>query len=167
MKRTFIIFSIFLTSQLLFAIPANLVPNFQHADRGIYTAGQPTTEGFELLASTGLRTVINVLPEKYCVRDEATVVRGKGMTYRSIPFDTSSFRKQTVEQFAEVLKAVKKPVLIHCSTGNHAGGIWFAYRILFENASLDQALAEARLIGMRPELEERLVGPVLEARREH
>ena len=166
MKRAFTFLAVLMISEFLFAIPANLVPNFQHADQGIFTAGQPTPEGFQLLASMGLRTVINVLPEKYCVRDEAATVRSNRMTYRSIPFDTFSFRKETVEQFADVLKRAKKPVLIHCSTGNHAGGIWFAYRILFDNAPLDQALSEARLIGMRPELEAKLVGPVLEARRE-
>ena len=166
MKRTLIILTVFLTSQVLFAIPANLVPNFHHADHGIYTSGQPTHEGFEVLASMGLQTVINVLPEKYCMRDESAIVRQSGMIYRSIPFDTSRFRKEPVEQFAEVLKKAKKPVLIHCSTGNHAGGMWFAYRILYEDAPFDQALAEARAIGMRPELEETIVAPVLQARRE-
>jgi uncharacterized protein (TIGR01244 family) len=166
MRHTFTIVLIFLAAQFIFALPANVVPNFQNPAAGIYTAGQPTGEGFDLLAAKGLRTVINVLPESYCVPDEPATVTGKGMTYRSVPFDTSNFRMETVEHFADVLKSAKKPVLIHCSTGNHAAGMWFAYRILFEDAALEQALTEARIIGLRPELEEKLVGPVLAARRE-
>jgi protein tyrosine phosphatase (PTP) superfamily phosphohydrolase (DUF442 family) len=71
-----------------------------------------------------------------------------------------------VERFAYVLETAKKPVLIHCSTGNHAAAVWFSYRMLYEDASLDQALVEARLIGLRPQLEETLIGSVLAARRD-
>ena len=165
MKNALVIAFIFVAS-LLLAIPANQVPNLQSPRQQIYTAGQPTDDGFELLATMGLQTVINVLPEKYCEPAEPATVTRNGMTYRSVPFRTTSFSKQTVEHFAHVLETAKKPVLIHCSTGNHAAGMWFAYRILIEDASLDEALMEARMIGLRPELEEMLVGPVLQARRE-
>lgn len=164
-KQALTVVIMLIALSLGFSLPANLVPNFQNPQQGIFTSGQPTTEGFELLAQQGLKTVINVLPEKYCIRDEADVVRQNGMTYRTVPFDTVHFRKETIEHFADIIKTANKPVLIHCSTGNHAGGVWFAYRVLYENAPVEVALQEARLIGLRPSLEETLVDSVLAARR--
>jgi uncharacterized protein (TIGR01244 family) len=157
MKRGIVLFCVFVFAEFLFAIPANLVPNLQSPRPEVYTSGQPTNEGFEQLANEGIRSVINVLPEKYCVKDEAQIVMANGMAYRAIPFNTSSFRKETVEQFADILRTIKKPVLIHCSTGNHVGGMWFSYRYLIENRKLEEALMEGRMIGLRPELEKDLV----------
>jgi uncharacterized protein (TIGR01244 family) len=157
MKRGIVLFWIFFTAGFLFAIPANLVPNLQSPRPEVYTSGQPSNEGFEQLANAGIVSVINVLPEKYCIKDEAQVVTASGMIYRTIPFNTSSFRKETIEQFADTLRKIKKPVLIHCSTGNHVGGMWFAYRYLIEDRPLEEALNEARIIGLRPGLEKNLV----------
>jgi uncharacterized protein (TIGR01244 family) len=162
MKQGLVLFCVFVFAQFLFAIPANVVPNLQSPRPEVYTSGQPTNEGFEQLADQGIKSVINVLPEKYCVRDEAQIVMANGMTYRTIPFNTSSFRKETVEQFADILRTVKKPVLIHCSTGNHVGGMWFSYLYLIENRKLEEALMEARMIGLRPKLEKDLVSWAVE-----
>ena len=78
----------------------------------------------------GIKTVINVLPERQCVRNEREVVMANNMVYRSIPFELSGFRRQTIDHFSKILEKAEKPVLIHCATGNHVGGLWFAYRIL-------------------------------------
>ena len=40
------------------------LPNLQTPRIDIYTAGQPTEEGFQKLASMGVKSVINVLPER-------------------------------------------------------------------------------------------------------
>jgi uncharacterized protein (TIGR01244 family) len=139
-----------------FAQTTDQVPNLQRAGFYIYTSGQPTEEGFIQLAAMGIKTVINVLPERQCVRNEQEIVVASGMVYRSIPFELKGFRKETIKHFAEILKKAEKPVLIHCSTGNHVGGLWFAYRILIDKYPFDQALKEGRKIGMKPDLENEL-----------
>jgi len=141
---------------LLFAQTPDQVPNLQRPAYDVYTSGQPTEEGFRQLAAKGIKTVINVLPEKQCVRNEQEMVLAAGMVYRSIPFELTGFRKETIRHFAEILEDAEKPVLIHCATGNHVGGLWFAYRILIDQYPLEQALIEGRKIGMRPELENEL-----------
>jgi len=133
------------------------IPKLWNPQEGIYTAGQPTEEGFQQLADMGIETVINVLPERYCEPDEAAMVTSRGMLYRTLPFSTTDFKKGTIQQFAAILEKAKKPVLIHCSTGNHAGGVWFCYRVLMEKAPVQEALTEARIIGMKPDLEKKLV----------
>jgi uncharacterized protein (TIGR01244 family) len=139
-----------------YAQSADQIPNLHRISFYVYTSGQPTEEGFRQLAAMGIKTVINVLPEKECLRNEQTNVTANNMVYRSVPFTLHNYRKQTIEYFAEVLKKAEKPVLIHCKTGNHVGGMWFAYRILEDDYPLEQALKESRKIGMTQELEDEL-----------
>lgn len=137
-----------------FSIPAEEVPNFQVARFEVFTSGQPTQEGFRLIADTGVKTVINVLPTEECIVNEESIVKANDMLYEHYPFETSGFKRETFEKFALLLAQVRKPVLVHCSTGNHVGGLWFGYRVLVDNAPLPLALKEARRIGMKPELED-------------
>lgn len=120
----------------------------------MFTSGQPTNVGYGQLAAIGVETVINVLPEKECQVGEASMVRTNNMAYFNHPFDPTDLKRKTVEEFAVVLNGVKRPVLIHCSNGNHVGGLWFAYRVLIEKASLVTGLKEARRIGIQPAMED-------------
>jgi uncharacterized protein (TIGR01244 family) len=153
MKSLTLLITILGTFIFVFGFTIDQIPNLQQTQVFVYTSGQPSEEGFRKLSAMGIKTVINVLPEKQCVPNEFEIVTANNMTYRSVPFHLSGFRKETIEQFAKVLKNAEKPVLIHCATGNHVGGLWFAYRLLEEDIPLAQALSEARKIGMRPDLE--------------
>jgi uncharacterized protein (TIGR01244 family) len=156
MKTWIVFFIAFSSVSLLLGQTRDAVPNLQRPAFYIYTSGQPTEEGFRQLAGMGIKTVINVLPERQCIQNEREMVITNGMVYRSIPFELRGFRKETIKYFAEILEKAEKPVLIHCATGNHVGGLWFAYRILIDNYPLEQALKEGRRIGMRPDLEDEL-----------
>lgn len=145
---------------LLIAFPILLaddnIPNLQQPSYKIFTSGQPTEEGFRLLDAMGFKTVVNVLPEPECLANEKQMVTSNNMVYRTFPFDLTAFKLATIHEFAALLKTVDKPVLIHCSTGNHVGGLWFAYRALIDKVPLPEALKEGRQIGMKPELEDAL-----------
>jgi uncharacterized protein (TIGR01244 family) len=154
MKYVFLFLIILGASALIFPQSIDQIPNLHQVQYDIYTSGQPTEEGFHQIAEMGIKTVINVLPEKECVRDEPMMVAMNDMFYRTVPFELSSYKMERIQRFAEILKNAEKPVLIHCSTGNHVGGMWFAYRAIEENAPLDQALKEGREIGMKRDLED-------------
>jgi uncharacterized protein (TIGR01244 family) len=156
MKNLFFVIMFLATFIFALAYPVDQIPNLQQVKVFVYTSGQPSEEGFQKLAAMGIKTVINVLPEKQCVPNEFEIVSANNMVYRSVPFHLSGFKKQTIEHFANVLEKAEKPVLIHCATGNHVGGLWFAYRLLEKDIPLEQALKEGRKIGMRPELENNL-----------
>ena len=132
------------------------IPNLQQPRYNIFTAGQPTEPGFKIIADTGVKTVINVLPEKECIINEKAAVTANGMTYHHFPFDPNEFSRDTFVAFGKLMQKVETPMLIHCSTGNHVGGLWFGYRVLVDKASLAVALREARTIGMTRELEDRM-----------
>lgn len=156
MKPILIVMILSIALTFFFADRANEVPNFQHPQYQIYTAGQPSPEDFQQIAAMGIRTVINVLPEQERIAQEKQVVTANNMVYVAFPFQTYGFETETIEQFADLLLTSEKPILIHCSTGNHVGGLWFAYRVLAQRTPLWLALKEGREIGMKPELEERL-----------
>lgn len=159
MKYVLALFFVLIAFAFTFA-DENL-PNLQQPSYKIYTAGQPTETGFQQAADMGVKTVINVLPEKDCIANEEQTVTSKKMTYHALPFSTTDFKMSTVRDFAVLIKSVEKPVLVHCSTGNHVGGLWFAYRVLMEKAPLPIALIEGRQIGMKPELEDALFAWVI------
>ncbi|MCI0614001.1 hypothetical protein L0244_13530, partial [bacterium] len=95
---------------------------------------------------------------------EANIVQNNKMEYHSFPFDPATIKLETVQKFGQLLQSQKKPVLIHCSTGNHVGGMWFAYRVLVERAPLAIALKEARLIGLKPQTEDAIFNWVVDER---
>lgn len=145
---------VFISSIFLCAASDDSIPNLYQPRYMIFTAGQPTLFGMKELSEMGVKTVINVLPERECIPGEDAMVRANQMEYYRLPFDPSGLTLQTIYEFEEKLRTADRPVLIHCSTGNHVGGLWFAYRVLVEKASLAQALKEGRKIGMKPAMEE-------------
>lgn len=153
MKNMMALIIILISFVCVFAFPGDL-PNLYQPRYQVFTAGQPTNVGYGQLAVMGVKTVINVLPENECIPGEPSMVIANNMVYYNLPFDPSGLNQETLEQFAVLLANAEKPVLIHCSTGNHVGGLWFAYRMLIENASLPTALKEGRRIGMQPAMED-------------
>ncbi|MCI0618346.1 hypothetical protein L0244_35665, partial [bacterium] len=75
------------------------LPNLLNPRIDIYTAGQPTEEGFQKLAAMGVKSVINVLPEKECMSGEANIVQNNKMEYHSFPFDPATIKLETVQKF--------------------------------------------------------------------
>ena len=129
------------------------LPNLYQPRDEIFTSGQPTSTGFNQLSDMGIRTVINVLPERDCIPGESGMVVSEGMKYYQVPFDPQGLNMESIHHFSHLLFTVDRPLLVHCSTGNHAGGMWMAYRVLIEHASPPQAIAEGRMIGMKPAME--------------
>ena len=152
MKTHLIFVIVIMNFVCVFALPNDL-PNLHQPRPEILTAGQPNNNGYAQLQAMGVATVINVLPEKECDPGEESMVIVNNMVYFKLPFDPENLQFESVQEFEKLVKYVEKPLLIHCSTGNHVGGLWLSYRVLIEKASILTALQEARIIGMQPEME--------------
>ncbi len=164
MRNIFVTAIIFISSIFLFGAGDDSIPNLYQPRYLVFTAGQPTLFGMRELSEMGVKTVVNVLPEKECIPGEAAMVNANQMEYYALPFDPSGLNVRTIYEFADLLSVVDKPILIHCSTGNHVGGLWFAYRVLVEEASLAQGLREGRKIGMKPAMEDAVFEFIITAR---
>jgi protein tyrosine phosphatase (PTP) superfamily phosphohydrolase (DUF442 family) len=67
----------------------------------------------------------------------------------SVPITPETFRRQDVEEIASVLREPERgPVLLHCASGNRAGGVWTVLRVM-EGRPYDEAEAEGRRIGLQ------------------
>jgi len=130
---------------------AKEIPNYlRPADGKVAYAGQPSEDGFQAVKDAGFKTVINLRPADEMSFDEKKVVEGLGMAYVNIPITTFSITEEKVGQLADLLgDPDAAPVLFHCGSSNRVGGMWYIYRVLFEEASEEEAMEEAVEYGLR------------------
>lgn len=117
---------------------------------GLYTAGQPAASDWAAIAARGIGTVVNLrTPGEMDGRDEAAEVRAAGMRYVAIPVAGAEGVNETnARRLGEVLRAVEGPVLVHCASGNRAGGLLALMAARDEGLPAEQALALGRAAGM-------------------
>lgn len=122
-----------------------------HAIGEIFLASQPKPEDFALLKKEGVRTVINVRhPTESKDFDEEKIVAAEGMRYVNIPFEGPAELTDSVfDSVRDHLKSAERPILLHCSSANRVGAVWLPYRVLDGGLSYDQALAEAKTVGLK------------------
>jgi len=124
-----------------------------------YLAGQPKEADIELLKEKQIQIVINLRGEDESLGfDEAKTVADAGIKYANPSF--SSPETMTDEKIGEIRKLLSdtnnQPMMLHCGSGNRVGAVWMIYRVLDEGWEYDQALKEARGIGLKsPGLEKR------------
>lgn len=124
----------------------------------IWLASQPSTEDFALARKSGFRTVINLRRESELPNfDEKQIVESQGLTYLHLPFGgTAELTEDIFDTARGYLKTAEQPILLHCASANRVGALWLPFRVLDQGISYEDALAEARTIGLRtPALEEK------------
>jgi uncharacterized protein (TIGR01244 family) len=122
-----------------------------HAPRaGLYTSGQPAAGDWQAIAARGVTTVVNLrTAEEMQGRDEAAEVRAAGMRYVSIPVaGAAGLTDQAADALAVALHAAPGPVLVHCHSGNRAGGLLAITAVRDERMPVEDALALGRAAGM-------------------
>lgn len=121
-----------------------------HTFQGVFLASQPAPEDFEQAKMGGVRTVINIRhPSEQGSFDEAAHVRGLGLNYENPAWNgPDELTDDIIEQQLELLRTAERPILFHCSSANRVGAIWLIYRALDGGLSNEQALAEAKVVGL-------------------
>ncbi len=129
-----------------------------HALGNFWTSDQPSAADLEVAKQKGIRTVINL---RHAAEqqdfDERAVVEKLGLRYTNLPWMKPE--ELTDEVFAEarrLLNTAERPILIHCSSANRVGAVWLPWRVLDGGLSVEDALAEAKTVGLKkPEFEQR------------
>jgi len=116
---------------------------------GISVAGQPDKAAFEVFASAGYTTVIDMRTAgEDRGLDEAAVVTDLGMTYVHMPIaglDAISF--ENARELDKLLNDIDGPALLHCGSANRVGAL-LALRESLGGASDEDALEYGRAGGM-------------------
>jgi protein tyrosine phosphatase (PTP) superfamily phosphohydrolase (DUF442 family) len=118
-------------------------------------ASQPSAADLAQAKSEhGIKTVLNLrMPEELGDFDEAAAVKELGLGYEHRPFSGPDTLDDAL--FGELVDLLddssKRPLFVHCKSANRVGAIWYAYRVLREGISEEQAMTEAKTIGLRKE----------------
>ena len=72
------------------------------------------------------------------------------MAYANPGFQGPDQLTDTVlDESLALLRDADRPLLMHCASANRTGAVWLAHRVLDGGLSVDQALIEARTVGLR------------------
>jgi tyrosine-protein phosphatase SIW14 len=128
------------------------ISNFQKLNDHVYRGAQPTELGFQSLAKLGVKIVVDLrLIGEHSQADEQRMVESNGMKYVSVPM--RGMHTPTDEQVSKVLALLDDttigPVFVHCKRGaDRTGAVIACYRVEHDHWKNDQALHEARSLGM-------------------
>lgn len=127
------------------------LPNFYKVNATLYRGGQPTEEGYKILASLGIKTVLNLRDSDERARAEEGDVLRAGMRYFNVPLDI--FGKPSDERVDSVLAIIRapenQPIFVHCKRGSDRTGVIIAcYRISQDGWTSEQAKDEAKRFGI-------------------
>lgn len=152
-----------LTGLVLSAAPARPAETFgilnaTFPEPGIMAAGQPTGEQIQLLAEEGYKTVIDLRPaEESRGFDEVNAAKQNGLAYLTVPVTPETLDQATIDGFLETLKKAERPALVHCSSSNRVGALYYAWLVLEKGVAPEEALTRAKAAGLRsPELTEKV-----------
>jgi len=122
-----------------------------HTLGGVFLASQPAKEDFKMAKAGGIKTVINLRQPDELDWNEKEFIEELGMNYHNVPFKLPG--ELTDEVFDEVRQLLttdeKKPILLHCSSANRVGAVWLAHRVLDGGLSYEDALGEAKTVGLK------------------
>jgi protein tyrosine phosphatase (PTP) superfamily phosphohydrolase (DUF442 family) len=111
------------------------------------TGGQPSEEHIQELAQAGFELVINLglLDPRYCLADEAGLVRSLGLEYHHIPVDCQAPTIEDLTQFFTVMQAGEgKRVFVHCAANYRVSSFVSLYGHAKLGWSSEQAAAHVR-----------------------
>ncbi len=128
-----------------------------HTMQGVFLASQPSAEDLAQAKMGGVRTVINMRHDKELKFDERNVVEGLELGYQNPAWNgPDELTDEIFAQYRTLLDQAERPILLHCGSGNRVGAVWLPWRVLNGGATVEEALAEAKTIGMRSPDYERL-----------
>lgn len=118
------------------------IRGFAALSEKLATAGQPSEKQIQEIAAQGFEVVINLglLDPRYCLKDEAALVRSLGLEYRHIPVDFKEPKSSDLELFFEAMEASKgKKLFVHCAANYRVSSFISLYGQARLGWSLDQA----------------------------
>jgi len=134
------------------------IRNFLRISTDFCTGGQPRPEHFAQLKAEGVRSVLSLRPPtEYRNDEEADAVKAAGMKFFNIPVVYSTPTNEQADEFLKITDdPANRPMFIHCTAAIRAGAFWMIRRIVRDHWNWDDALAEARKVGLvnAPHLED-------------
>ena len=120
-------------------IQSNEFQNLYRVSDEMYRSEQPSKEGFKVIDSIGIRTVLNLrnrVSDKYRARKSS-------VTLKRVKINSWQMSYQDIVDALEVIRDSEEPVLVHCLHGSdRTGAIVAAYRMVFQDWTKEAAINE-------------------------
>ncbi len=125
-----------------------------HRFGNIWMAGQFTPDDIAKLKEAGITTVVTLRTDGELTWDEKQLLEEAGIKYIAIPFrQPETLTDEVFDKVRDILKKSqqdeKQKLLLHCGSANRVGAVWAAFRALDQNVPLDEAIKEAKEVGLR------------------
>lgn len=115
-----------------------------------YIGSQPSQADLLELRGRGVRTVIDLrAPGEDRGLDEDTAVRAAGMTMLRIPVTPGPDRSSALLAALDALQTARKPLLVHCASGERAAAVWALHLALHHGRDVELALSAGEALGLR------------------
>ena len=137
------------------------LPNFSEATGTLYRGGQPTKNGFRILAKRGVNIVVDLRGSR---ESERKIVTRLGMQYVALPWRCFMPKDIVFAQFLTLVrKNPGKKIFVHCRMGDDRTAMMIAsYRMAEEGWSAERAEKEMERNGFSF-AHKRLICPTLDS----
>lgn len=135
-------------------IPAVELPGIADAVSpapGILSAGRLRPADIQRVRDAGVRQIIDLTPDGETPDfDEAAAVRAAGLAYANLPLrGPADLTLENVRTFDALLRAAKRPVLVHCASGNRVGAMAALRAAWLDNYSTEEAITVGKAWGLK------------------
>lgn len=135
------------------------ITNFTKVDAVIACGGATDTSALDGLKAEGFKTIVNFrLATEQGANIEENEAKAKtlGLNYVHIPLSGTAPDPKAADRFlATIADKNNQPAYIHCASASRVGAMWMIKRVVQDHWTIDKALDEAKLIGLKsPALEQ-------------
>lgn len=150
-KRTFAVMLALFLAWPAMAEPIEGIVNYYVYSDSLATGGEVDVKALAELKAQGFTQIIDLRNADEGVEAEQAAAQAAGLAWHHLPTGGELVDSARLQAFGEQLKNGK--TLVHCRSGNRVGMTWALYQ-LSQGVALEQALAEARAMGMKDGFEQ-------------
>ena len=115
---------------------------FYKISDSVYRSEQPSKKAFAQLEGKGFKTILNLRR----LKDDNRKARHTNLQLEHLRFKSKELSEENLIDALRIIKDAQKPILIHCWHGSdRTGAVIAAYRIIYQNWSKTEAIAELNL----------------------
>jgi protein tyrosine phosphatase (PTP) superfamily phosphohydrolase (DUF442 family) len=155
-----------LLAMALTAHAADRPENFVQWRDGLASSAQPKAEWLAGAGEQKYEVLVNLAPPQShgSLANEGGIVGAKGVKYVNIPVDFSRPTAEDFRFFSEVMKAsAGRNVFVHCQANFRASSFVFLYRVVHENAPVQETWAKLQSAWVPDRVWRRFVEETLKA----
>lgn len=118
---------------------------------GVLSAGRLGPADVYALRDAGVRQILDLTPDAETPDfDEAAAARAAGLAYANLPLaGPADLTYDNVLAFDAMLRAAKRPVLVHCASGNRVGAMAALRAAWVDGRPAEDAVAIGRAWGLK------------------